>query len=109
MKNKVSKTMLVLFFIFNGVQVAFSQITLKKLAQYIAEKKLSNTINGSCASEIIAFYEMTKYKTAWIEEKNKADRVILFDALKQSSSLGLNEKDYQYNFIETLTKSNTYL
>ncbi len=89
--------------------MAISQITPEKLALYISEKRLPNTIDTRRAVQITAFYENMKYKTAWINEKNKADRAILFNDLKQSSTLGLRETDYQHGFIETLTKGNTYL
>jgi L,D-transpeptidase YcbB len=89
--------------------MAICQIMPEKLAQYISEKRLPNSIDTRRAVQITAFYENIKYKTAWINENNKADRAILFNDLKQSSSLGLRELDYQHGFIEALTKGNTYL
>jgi L,D-transpeptidase YcbB len=109
MKNTTS--LKILFFCIMSLQssVAICQITTEQLAQYISQKKFPNTINNMRAAEITSFYVQLKYNTAWIKETNLDNRAVLFDALKQSSTLGLREKDYQYSFIETLKKSNTYL
>lgn len=109
MKN--TNSLKILFFCIMALQVnvAISQITPEQLAQYIAEKKIPNTIDNRRASDITIFYEYLHYKTAWIKETNLDNRNTLFEALKQSSALGLREKDYQYNFIEVLKKGNTYL
>jgi murein L,D-transpeptidase YcbB/YkuD len=109
MKKRMPKLITSLLFVYNFSQFAFAQITTEKLEQYISNKKIPNSIDTRRAVQITAFYENIKYKTAWINETNKADRAILFNDLKQSSSLGLREADYQYGFIEALTKGNTYL
>ncbi len=109
MKKKISKVILSLLCICNFSIFAFAQIASEKLEQYISYKKLPNSIDTKRAVEITAFYENIKYRTAWINEANISDRAILFNTLKQSSSLGLRENDYQYSFIETLNKGNTYL
>lgn len=109
MKSSTSLKNLFLWIMALQSSIAICQITPKQLAQYIAEKKFPNTIDNRRAVEINSFYEYLKYKTAWIKETNLENRIILFEALKQSSTLGLRENDYQYNFIEVLKKSNTYL
>lgn len=103
------KLVLCLLSICNFYQFAFTQITAEKLSQYISAKKWPTSIDTNRALQITSFYYNNKYKTAWIDERNKADRAILFDALKLSSSFGLNEKDYQYGFIQVFTNGNTYL
>jgi L,D-transpeptidase YcbB len=109
MKNTIS--LKILFFCILTLQssMAICQITAEKLTQYISEKKLPSTIDTRRTAEIKSFYEFLHYKTAWIQETNLNNRNTLFNALKQASTLGLREKDYQYNFIETLKKGNTYL
>ncbi len=109
MKNKIQKVILFLLLICNFPKFTLSQITPEKLEQYISSKRLPNSIDIKRAVQITLFYENIKYKTAWINEANKTNRAILFHALKQSSGLGLREKDYQFNFIEIITKGNTYL
>jgi L,D-transpeptidase YcbB len=109
MKNSIRLKILFSCIIALQNNLAICQITVEKLALYISEKKMPNSIGNRRAAEITSFYEYLKYKTAWIQETNLANRTILFDALKQSSTVGLREKDYQYNFIETLKKGNTYL
>lgn len=109
MKTIVLLKMLFLCIIALQSEMATCQITPEKLAQYISEKKLPNTIDAKRAEEITSFYEYLQHTTAWIQAENMNNRNALYDALKQSASVGLRENDYQYNFIETLKKGNTYL
>lgn len=109
MKYATSLKMIILCTIAFHSSIASCQITAENFYQYIAQKKFPNNIDTRRAAEITSFYEYLKYKTAWIQETNLNNRAILFDVLKQSSTLGLREKDYQYDFIEVLKKGNTYL
>lgn len=48
--------------------------------------------------EVDQFYQLNNYQPAW---QGKQEQVLL-DLLQQADYLGLNEKDYQYNFISQL-------
>lgn len=74
---------------------AFTQITPDRLQQYISEyKQIGN-------AEIKEFYSRINYKTAWIQKENVTNRDIFFNILKLSAGIGLQESDYQFNYIES--------
>lgn len=73
MKKRMQKLVICLLCICNFSQLAFTQITTEKVTQYILGEKLPASIDTRRAVQITAFYENIKYKTAWINETNKAD------------------------------------
>lgn len=108
MKKIIFKYISIVFIFCTSSTLVFSQITAEKMEQYIAEKKFPQSIGTNRLADISTFYETMHYKTAWINETNKTEQYILLNLLKQSSALGLREKDYQYDLTEKLAKENTF-
>lgn len=96
MKGKHLKNMQALIIACLCGFAAQAQITPDRLKQFIVDEKQNIT------TEVKEFYTLFNYKTAWIGAENKANRDILFHTLKLSSDIGLQEKDYQFNYIESL-------
>ena len=72
---------------------AAAQITPVRLQEFITTQK--NTFSD----EVILFYKKINYATAWIEKKDSLNRQIFFNALSLAGGFGLQQTDYQYNFI----------
>ena len=84
---------------------AFAQITPDRLQQFISEDKHISNVDIKYASGVKEFYARLNYQTAWIKKENKSSCDIFLGVLKQSAGLGLREKDYQFNYIESLRNS----
>ena len=76
--------------------------------QYLSEK-LNDKIPGiNYTEDVKQFYALTHYQTAWIEAKDTSRLVALLNHLSSAAYWGLNEKDYQYDFVSAYKKG-TYL
>ena len=98
MKTNNKNYMLIMLFACISHLPAFNQVTPKSLQQYIEDKNAGN-------AETKEFYTRLNYKTAWIQKENRSNLTVLFNALKESGDLGLREKDYQFDYVESLENS----
>ena len=80
---------------------AFSQVTPGRVQQFISENKYINNAEIKYAPEAKEFYSRINYKTAWVQKENLANREVFFNILKLSPGMGLRERDYQFNYIES--------
>lgn len=108
-KNNVSKYILFAFVTCVLDFSVFAQITPTNLQQFISESKNAANDAVRYPSQVNEFYVQMNYQTAWIQKENARNLVLLLNALKQSEGLGLQEKDYQYNYIEAFQKGNIHL
>jgi len=82
---------------------SFAQITPELLQKYVSKSK--DTGNA----EIMKFYVLLDYQTAWIQSKNTVNRDVLLSSLKTAPGLGLRETDYQDEFITSIRKDSLKL
>ncbi|MBK7883188.1 MAG: L,D-transpeptidase family protein [Chitinophagaceae bacterium] len=99
-KNKVAILVSLLYSL-----TASAQITPVQLKEFIADKYIT-TADIKYLTEIKEFYARLNYKTAWVQKDNVADREIILTNLQLSAGLGLQEKDYQFRYIQWL-RNNT--
>ncbi len=105
MKNSNRKNILVILVACAWSFAAYAQITFDRLRQFISDNKHISSAEAK-SSDVKEFYERANYKTAWIQKENAANYSIFFNMLKQSAGMGLRERDYQFNYIESL-RNNT--
>jgi L,D-transpeptidase YcbB len=74
---------------------SIAQIEPGRLQQYIAKSKYAND------SKINDFYARMMYKTAWVQKENTNTLNIFFNTLKQAADIGLTERNYQFEFINS--------
>jgi len=82
--------MLVLFFM---TLDGFAQITPQGLQQFLQEKKTADI------EKIKRFYNRLNYQAIWL--KKQGDCKIIFDNIKNAAGLGLNQKDYDIDFMQS--------
>ena len=105
MKNSNRKNRLAMLVAFVWSFAGFAQITPAGLQQFISDDKDISNAEIKYSSEVKEFYARLNYQTAWIQKENKSSCDIFLGILKQSAGLGLREKDYQFNYIESLRNS----
>ncbi|MGN6298951.1 MAG: hypothetical protein ACTHM7_19315, partial [Ginsengibacter sp.] len=107
MKIKFFKTGCVLWLAVFSSMIICAQVNSEIQQQYLSEK-LNDKIPGvNFREEIKQFYALTHYQTAWIESKDTSRLAALLNHLSSAASWGLNEKDYQYDFVSAY-KNGTY-
>lgn len=77
----------------------FAQIAPARLQQFILDDKNISNADIKYALEVKGFYAHLHYKMAWLQKENTSNLNIFLNSLKLSSSIGLREKDYQFNYI----------
>lgn len=105
MKNSNRKNGLLMLIACVWSFAAFAQITPDRLQQFISDDNNISNADIKYASGVKEFYARLNYQTEWIQKENKSSCDIFLDILKQSAGLGLREKDYQFNYIESLRNS----
>ncbi|MGN6266705.1 MAG: L,D-transpeptidase family protein [Ginsengibacter sp.] len=101
------KTGCVLWLAIFSSMIICAQVNSEIQQQYLSEK-LNDKIPGvNFREEIKQFYALTHYQTAWIESKDTSRLAALLNHLSSAASWGLNEKDYQYDFVSAY-KNGTY-
>ena len=105
MKNSNRKNRLAMLVAFVWSFAGFAQITPARLQQFISDDKDISNAEIKYSSEVKEFYARLNYQTAWIQKENKGSCDIFLDVLKLSAGLGLREKDYQFNYIESFRSS----
>jgi L,D-transpeptidase YcbB len=83
-----------------------AQITAERLDQFLSGSQFKKIL---FPVQIKEFYEQLNFHTAWIEKQNNYTAGILLNDLKLSPGLALNEKDYQFSFIESFRNHAHYL
>lgn len=77
-----------------------AQLTTEKIKQFLSlENQLSSgTVRN--IKEIKELYSILEYRSAWIEDPGEYNRDMFLRILETAGKQGLNEKDYQYGFIQ---------
>jgi L,D-transpeptidase YcbB len=82
----------------------FAQITPVQLQQYITENENISRAGIKYADAVKEYYRLINFSPTWINQSAKSNTNILLSHLQLSTGLGLNEKDYQYNFTDAYRK-----
>ncbi len=100
MKKKKCKILLIIPIICFGWLAGFSQISPEHFQKYIVIEKNIVVAEIQHTKKLKEFYALINYAPAWIQKENINNRQFLFEALQSASNLGLQQKDYQFNYIE---------
>ncbi len=92
-----------------GCCTAIAQITAGQLKQLITSDKDLYAAGIKYITRLKEFYALNNYNTAWIKKENTNNRVVFFSALTLSAGLGLQQNDYQYNYIQNFINSTAAL
>ncbi len=109
MKKKKCKILLIIPIICFGWLAGFPQILPEQLQKFISIEKNLIAADAKLTKQLKEFYSLLNYAPAWVQKNNSNNRQFFFDALQLSSSLGLEQKDYQFNYIERFKEGNVAL
>lgn len=84
------------------------QLPSATLQQYVLQN-LNAQPGINYKERIQKFYAGIHYQTAWLLPKTTTNLSCLMDNLSSASAWGLNEKDYQYNFVSAFRNGNILL
>jgi L,D-transpeptidase YcbB len=87
-----------------SVTPVLAQVTRAKIEQALNSKQLMETPGFSNWQELKELYNISKDSSLWINASTKSNRATLIQLLSRSEDLGLNEKDYQYDFIRSFSQ-----
>ncbi len=72
-----------------------AQINPDSLRKFISGSKYASN------QKLQEFYTRLAYKTAWIRQNDNANLAVFLNILSTSSTLGLQEKDYNFSFVQS--------
>lgn len=81
--------------------VSQGQITAGGLQQFITASKDKDI------ASVKEFYSKLNYQPVWLQDEKNFS--IFFNELKLAAQLGLKQSDYQFNFIDSVSKKSVYL
>lgn len=87
---------------------ASPQLSSERLQQYLLEN-LDNEPGINYKGKIQELYAHMHYQIAWVLQKDTINLKSLLDNLSTSKNWGLNEKEYQYDFISGFKKGDLRL
>lgn len=96
-----SQKKLLLLFTCLWSMVSLAQITADRLQQFITSGKSRDI------TSVNEFYSKLNYQPVWLQ--NEKIFSIFFNELKLASELGLKQSDYQFSFIDSVSKKSVYL
>jgi murein L,D-transpeptidase YcbB/YkuD len=94
---------LIRFFLFLGILTAYQaagQVNPEKIKQLISLENELRSEGIRNIREINEFYATMAYHSAWIEDAGEYNRDMFLKILETAGKQGLDEKDYQYLFIQ---------
>jgi L,D-transpeptidase YcbB len=94
---------LLLLTAFLPLLAAQSQISSGNLQQFIEDEKKTDMAGLRFAAALKDFYALRGYQPVWVQDKRI--RTVLLNDLSSASSGGLDEKDYQFEFIKGWQKA----
>lgn len=81
-----------------------AQVTPEKLDQALDSKQQMETSGFSNWQKLRGLYNQTRDSSLWINASGERNRTTLIQLLGRSENLGLDEKDYQYDFIRSFSE-----
>ena len=87
-----------------SVEPVIAQITHEKIELVLGSKQQTDTHGFSRWQELNYQYERTMDSSLWMHIPAKQSRALIVQLLHRAEDLGLNEKDYQYDFIRSFSE-----
>ncbi|MBL7743798.1 MAG: L,D-transpeptidase family protein [Chitinophagaceae bacterium] len=104
----MTKKLMILFFISCLFAAGGSaQLTPAAMEQFISNGSQFSSVSLQYPQETREFYKCQLYSPVWTDDRTLTTD--LFQLLKRSATLGLNEKDYQHEFIREFCAGNLRL
>jgi len=86
-----------------SVEPVMAQITHEKIEWVLGSKQQTDTSGFSNWQELKYLYDRTKDSSLWMHVSAKPNRDLMIQLLHRSDDLGLDEKDYQYDFVRSFS------
>jgi len=86
-----------------------AQISPSMMKEYLTENINQNSTVKKYQEEILHFYNLRKYQTAWVTTRDSANLYALLSHLQLSAEWGLNENDYEFEFINEFKNNSNQL
>jgi L,D-transpeptidase YcbB len=80
-----------------------SQITPEKIKQVFTNNISILSLQNSNEKLVERFYELNGYRLMWMRDEDRVLRNSLLKLLSSASDYGLNEKDYQFEYVQFLS------
>ncbi len=87
----------------------YGQVITASFDQYISDKKNISHAEVKMQSEVKEFYTRVNYQVIWLQKENALNLQLLLNQVKQAAGYGLEEKDYQFNYLESFRKGTVNL
>lgn len=87
-----------------SVEPVIAQITHEKIELVLGSKQQTDTTGFSNWQELNYLYDRTKDSSLWMHVSAKPNRALIIQLLHRSEDLGLDEKNYQYDFIRSFSE-----
>ncbi len=88
-----------------GGFISSAQITAERMKQYLSGNIDQSHSGIPYKDEVKEFYTLTNDRTAWIQRGDTSNLSVLLNLLSSAASLGLNERDYQFDAVTDFRKS----
>lgn len=88
---------------------ATSQINSNQLQQFFSETRFTNKAGLKYTDEVKQFYSLNNFQKVWFQNEQAPLRNNLLNILEQSDNYGLEQRDYQFNFISSLRNNHIHL
>lgn len=92
-----------------SLNFSYSQMSQEQIKTFLYSGSLLRSTGITYSNEIKEFYKQMDYRSAWIGNAAEYNREILLDLIRSSERLGLEQKDYQFEFIQTFNKFPRFL
>ena len=89
--------------------ISSAQLTTGPVKQYLSDNIDKIGLGINYPDLIKEFYGRLNYQTAWIQSENTKSLSVLLNLLSSAGSLGLNERDYQFDVVTAFKKSTMQL
>jgi hypothetical protein len=86
-----------------SVEPVMAQITHEKIEWVLGSKQQTDTSGFSNWQELKYLYDRTKDSSLWMHVSAQPNRDLMIQLLHRSDDLGLDEKDYQYDFVRSFS------
>jgi len=100
-KKRSKKAILIFFSVILLSSPVFPQVNNANLAQLVQNNK------NPGKEGIKKFYAQLNYQPAWIQ--NQSERLVLFNAVKDAASLGLEKNEYSFDYLASFNNGSIHL
>ena len=87
-----------------SIAPVMAQVTPEKIEQALNSRQQTETPGLSNWQELTELYNKSQDSSLWMSASGNSNRTTFIQLLSRSGDLGLNEKDYQYDFFRSFSE-----